>query len=191
MNDILPKPFTKEGLLDMLEKHLMHLKVMQQMSKIGRPLTGTGPPLSDASFEQALTTNAQNLFLGASSSSLSGGSSGSGYTGAPSPFNFNFFGGNGNGNGSAGDEDGEVGAAERINPLAGLGLTDEQYGMILQGLVNGDGFVGAMEGVGYSGVPSTSGIVEMPSGSSGSEKRPLEDADDDREGKRSRFEVIE
>src|ERR1700753_791560 len=26
MNDVLPKPFTKEGLLAMLEKHLAHLK---------------------------------------------------------------------------------------------------------------------------------------------------------------------
>lgn len=29
MNDVLPKPFTKEGLLNMLEKHLGHLKKMQ------------------------------------------------------------------------------------------------------------------------------------------------------------------
>ena len=28
MNDVLPKPFTKEGLLNMLEKHLGHLKKM-------------------------------------------------------------------------------------------------------------------------------------------------------------------
>ena len=28
MNDVLPKPFTKEGLLNMLEKHLSHLKHM-------------------------------------------------------------------------------------------------------------------------------------------------------------------
>ena len=28
MNDVLPKPFTKEGLLHMLEKHLGHLKRM-------------------------------------------------------------------------------------------------------------------------------------------------------------------
>ncbi|KAJ7485774.1 hypothetical protein FB451DRAFT_1432675, partial [Mycena latifolia] len=33
MNDILPKPFTKEGLLEMLEKHLAHLlMITQQMS---------------------------------------------------------------------------------------------------------------------------------------------------------------
>ncbi|KAJ7485779.1 hypothetical protein FB451DRAFT_1128035 [Mycena latifolia] len=30
MNDILPKPFTKEGLLEILEKHLAHLLMMQQ-----------------------------------------------------------------------------------------------------------------------------------------------------------------
>ena len=30
MNDVLPKPFTKEGLLNMLEKHLVHLKKMPE-----------------------------------------------------------------------------------------------------------------------------------------------------------------
>lgn len=30
MNDVLPKPFTKDGLLDMLEKHLGHLKKMPE-----------------------------------------------------------------------------------------------------------------------------------------------------------------
>ena len=30
MNDILPKPFTKDGLLGMLEKHLIHLKTIKQ-----------------------------------------------------------------------------------------------------------------------------------------------------------------
>ena len=30
MNDVLPKPFTKEGLLNMLEKHLGHLKKMTE-----------------------------------------------------------------------------------------------------------------------------------------------------------------
>ncbi|KAF8121711.1 HSF-type DNA-binding-domain-containing protein [Boletus edulis] len=52
MNDILPKPFTKQGLLDMLEKHLMHLKVIQQMSKL--PKAVGVPPLSDAGFNEAL-----------------------------------------------------------------------------------------------------------------------------------------
>ncbi|KAK0495623.1 HSF-type DNA-binding-domain-containing protein [Armillaria luteobubalina] len=113
MNDILPKPFTKEGLLGMLEKHLMHLKVIQEMAsaRVSRPLGGgeVGP-----------------------------------YTG--------------NGNG-------EVDNEGRVNPLAGMGLTDEQYNMILQNIVNGETFVG--------------------------EKRALEDDDDGRDGKRGRFEVIE
>ena len=37
MNDVLPKPFTKEGLLGMLEKHLGHLK------RIADGMEGLGP----------------------------------------------------------------------------------------------------------------------------------------------------
>jgi len=33
MNDVLPKPFTKDSLLGMLEKHLLHMKQMQQMQQ--------------------------------------------------------------------------------------------------------------------------------------------------------------
>jgi osomolarity two-component system response regulator SKN7 len=63
----------------------------------------------------------------------------------------------------------------RINFLAGMGLTDEQYSMILQNLVNEDGLSGAMD--------ESIGPIE---------KRPLEEpGDDGRNGKRSRFEVIE
>lgn len=187
MNDILPKPFTKEGLLDMLEKHLMHLKVIQQMSKIGRPLTGTGPPLSDSAFEQAITANAQNLFMVPSRPSSVAGTpiALSGYSSAPSPFNFHFFG--------DGADEGEAGAGERINPLAGMGLTDEQYSLILQNLVSGEGFMGAMEGAGLVAGPGTPGLLTGPSSSGSLEKRSLEDAsrEDEREGKRSRFEIVE
>jgi osomolarity two-component system response regulator SKN7 len=135
MNDILPKPFTKEGLLDMLEKHLMHLKVIQQMSKVPRSV-GI-PPLSDSSFEQALTTQAASI------------NNGSGVLVPMIP--------------GAGDDDG------RINPLAGMGLSDEQYAMILQNLVNGESFPGV----------------------AGGEKRALDDTSDGRDSKRSRFEVVE
>jgi hypothetical protein len=31
MNDVLPKPFTKDSLLGMLEKHLLHLKQIQEV----------------------------------------------------------------------------------------------------------------------------------------------------------------
>lgn len=34
MNDVLPKPFTKDSLLGMLEKHLLHLKQMKQMQEM-------------------------------------------------------------------------------------------------------------------------------------------------------------
>lgn len=51
MDDVLPKPFTRKSLLDMLEKHLMHLKktppVMEAPSQAG--LMGSGiPPTSTA-----------------------------------------------------------------------------------------------------------------------------------------------
>ncbi|OLL22498.1 Transcription factor prr1 [Neolecta irregularis DAH-3] len=36
MNDILPKPFTKDGLLGMLEKHLIHLKTIKDMQNVPR-----------------------------------------------------------------------------------------------------------------------------------------------------------
>ncbi|KAL6300238.1 hypothetical protein BKA93DRAFT_740923 [Sparassis latifolia] len=129
MNDILPKPFTKDGLFDMLEKHLMHLKVIQTMSKVPRSV-GV-PPLSDSNFDQALSV--------------------------ASPFAI-----------PSGEDDG------KINPLAGMGLTDEQYSLILQNLVNGESFmgIGPLEGA-------------------GGDKRPLDDAPDGRDGKRSRFEVVE
>lgn len=66
----------------------------------------------------------------------------------------------------------------RIDPLAGMGLTQQQYQLILQGLVHGDSSLGtAMNGAGP--------------GVSLSEKRSLEDAEDERDGKRGRFVVLE
>ena len=42
MNDVLPKPFTKEGLLNMLDKHLAHLKKMPEgMDMAGPPTAST------------------------------------------------------------------------------------------------------------------------------------------------------
>ncbi|KAH9832842.1 HSF-type DNA-binding-domain-containing protein [Rhodofomes roseus] len=148
MNDVLPKPFTRDGLLDMLEKHLMHLKVIQTMSKVPRSV-GI-PPLSDASFDQALQMQASAMQGAALAlSGLAGG-----------------------------EDDG------KINPLAGMGLTDDQYTMILQNLVNGESF---------TGVGSLDGSLD---GMSGGVKRGLDDGSDGREPKRSRveasrFEVVE
>ncbi|KZT23920.1 hypothetical protein NEOLEDRAFT_1068377 [Neolentinus lepideus HHB14362 ss-1] len=121
MNDILPKPFSKQGLLDMLEKHLMHLKVIQQMSKLPRSL-GIPP-----AFDGALAVG-DSMFTP----------------------------------GQMAEDDG------KINPLAGMGLTDEQYAMILQSMVNGEAFPGGT-----------------------AEKRALDEPADARDPKRSRFEIVE
>ncbi|KAJ7671004.1 HSF-type DNA-binding-domain-containing protein [Mycena rosella] len=139
MNDILPKPFTKEGLLDMLEKHLTHLTVIKQkMSTSMRVPRQPGiPPLNDVGFDSALQA-------GASSASSD-----------------NALMGYGLGSPDAGDG--------RINVLAGMGLSDEQYNIMLAGIVNGDAF-------------------------NFGEKRSLDldEVDSDgREGKRGRFEVVE
>jgi len=67
----------------------------------------------------------------------------------------------------------------RLDPLAGMGLTQQQYQLILQGLVHGDSSMGtAVNGAG-------AGLAIA------SEKRPLEDAEDERDGKRGRFVVLE
>lgn len=161
----------------------MHLKVIQQMSKITRSV-GI-PPLSDTNFEQALTTSANNLFMqqGASTSNSNsltygapqnaGAPVADGTLSAPSPFNFQFF-------GDGSDDD------SQINPLAGMGLSDEHYSMILQNIVNGDGFMGMMGPVGSSPNSSSSSPDLLSTG-----KRSIEDSQDERDGKRSRFEVIE
>ncbi|KAF5344394.1 hypothetical protein D9756_011353 [Leucocoprinus leucothites] len=206
MNDILPKPFTQAGLFEMLEKHLIHLKAIQKMNQVPRSI-GV-PPLSDASFEQAVTTGAASLSSSLSSSRLQpgllppppptgspsistsdiandhdqrwwGGSGGpytSAYTGSSSS-------GIGNSSGSGGQGQ-ERDDDERINPLSGMGLTDEQYNMILQNIVNGESFMNGIDGSAGAG------------GSGAGEKRRydesgLTDSEDARREKRSRFEVIE
>lgn len=92
----------------------------------------------------------------------------------------------------------------KINIFAGMGLSDDQYNMILQSYVGGD--VGLM---GQMGMPpqmgnlmSSMAMMGMMTGgmspgggagggAGGSEKRGLDEAEDEREGKRGRFEVLE
>ena len=45
MNDVLAKPFTKNGLFGILDKHLMHLKAIQLFAEV--PRSFGLPPLSD------------------------------------------------------------------------------------------------------------------------------------------------
>jgi len=177
MNDILPKPFTKEGLFDMLDvciffsliaepsligvclflsdfveqKHLMHLKAIQQQQLNSKVPRSIGiPPMSDPSFENAMTIQAQ------ASADLSQQL------------------------GMSIDDDG------KINPFAGMGLTDEQYNHILQRIVSGENFTDITAG-GMSG-----SIIGM-SGASVMGKRGLgevvESVDD--RNKRGRFEVVD
>ncbi|KAF7298508.1 Response regulatory domain-containing protein [Mycena kentingensis (nom. inval.)] len=154
MNDILPKPFTKEGLFEMLEKHLTHLTVIKEKmsttTRIPRQPSGI-PPLNDAGFEGALQAGAASLASGSGSSNSSV---------SPSLGSYNF------GLGSPDVNDG------RINVLAGMGLSDDQYNIMLAGIVNGEGLSFGVTG----------------------EKRALDLGDGDVEGpqgKRSRFEVVE
>ena len=67
----------------------------------------------------------------------------------------------------------------RINPLAAMGLSDDQYSMILTNMVNGEAFQD-----GGAAALDASGSLENG-------KRPLQDANDARDSKRSRFEEIE
>lgn len=168
------------------------------MSKLSRNI-GI-PPLSDTNFEQALIQGANNLLmmpvpssstasspmntLVASSSSSSPASNPNAPLNAPSPFSFQFFGDGTDGEG--GDGMG-LSAMGRMNPLAGMGLTDEQYSVILQNIVNGDGFTGMFDGLDVASIAGV-GVGGMEVG----EKRArLDEVEDKRGGKRSRFEVVE
>ncbi|KAH7889124.1 SKN7, two-component response regulator [Phlebopus sp. FC_14] len=166
MNDILPKPFTKEGLLDMLEKHLMHLKVIQQMSKIPRSI-GV-PPLSDSAFTEALMVGAANS---ASSALSAPNANASASTSAPASDTLI----------PSYDDDG------RINPLAGMGLSDERYHAILRDLVNGENLmgVGVPDGFAFGAMMAAGGGAGDGVGAGG------DDGDGMREGKRARFEMLD
>ena len=59
MNDHLPKPFTKDGLWEVLEKHLTHLKVIQTLSRVSRSVSML--PFSYPSLDIALAVHAGGL----------------------------------------------------------------------------------------------------------------------------------
>jgi osomolarity two-component system response regulator SKN7 len=184
----------------------MHLKVMQQMTVVPRSV-GI-PPLSDANFEQVLMTNAttmveqqqqmqQHSATALAGLLVSGSDTPDGFPATstlsspiplshqqqPSQFSFTSL-------LSMGEDDVRIN-----NPLAGMGLSDEHYNLILQNLVNGERFPGmGMDNiVGGSGSGSGSGSGGSGGGSGGI-KRTIDDVEfgcDKRAGKRSRFEVIE
>ncbi|KAF9448302.1 hypothetical protein P691DRAFT_775528 [Macrolepiota fuliginosa MF-IS2] len=183
MNDILPKPFTQSGLFEMLEKHLMHLKTIQSMSKVPRSI-GI-PPLSDSQFEQAVTAGAapfaartQNHLSSSSSSQPSTSSPQSNTASSPTtaapptaaPYSGGPY-GSYNGYGDQSSQNQGADDDSRINPLSGMGLTDEQYNMILQNIANGESFMNGM--VDSAGASSSASASTGPSaGPSGSSTQP-------------------
>lgn len=83
MNDVLPKPFTKEGMLSMLEKHLIHLKQIHQNPEMLQPNqldnldTDNLDPNNNPFFGLGLTNDEyQNILNGLGKS---------GFTPSPSP----------------------------------------------------------------------------------------------------------
>lgn len=138
----------------------MHLKVMQQMSRLPRSISG---PM----FEQSFGSNSSTLQAGLSvpdikSSAMSDGAPGGNEaTGRSTPGLLNLG-----------------GAYDRTNVLAGMGLTNDQYTLILQNMVNEDGFLNMMD--------------DDMNLTGSTEKRSLDDLrEDGRIRKRSRFETIE
>lgn len=52
MDDVLPKPFTRKSLLDMLEKHLAHMKKMSPTMEA--PLSATAPSIAQSSASHSI-----------------------------------------------------------------------------------------------------------------------------------------
>jgi len=129
---------------------------------------GALPPLSDTNFEHAITNSARALMAesgvdpnstGEDSSSSNSGTIVASSSSTPrplSPFNVNY--------GLPYTPTAQWPSEEdegRINPLAGMGLTDEQYSLILQNIVSGDGFLDGMDNLmssSPSATPSGSGL---------------------------------
>ena len=191
MNDILSKPFSKQGLFDVIEKHLNHLRVIADMAR-SVPRGPGIPPMNDMNVQQALLQNlaaAQQLALPGPSTSTSDlalqPSSSTSSNPQDGAFNYsNFFGTLGLGQS---EDEG------KINPLSGMGMTDEQYGMMLQNMVSNDGLLLGFDSPGTSTATyaSMSNVGGMRLGLG--VKRSFEgDTDlDGPQGKKSRFEVIE
>ncbi|KAI5997679.1 hypothetical protein F5J12DRAFT_956707 [Pisolithus orientalis] len=186
----------------LVQKHLMHLKVIQEMSRVPRipcaPRLSTDNLLTDALVPASATPPATTTSTSSASSSgttmaYSGGDGGG--IGPPSA-SANAEDVDGNGNGPL--FMGGVGTDMRIDPLAGMGLTEERYQAILKDLVNGDN-LGVPEGFSFD-MMEDEGIVDvgvglsegMSGGMGMGEKRGLEEEQDGiREVKRGRFEVLD
>lgn len=132
----------------------MHLKAIQQQQLNSKVPRSIGiPPMSDPSFENAMTIQAQAHGVSAD---------------LTQPLGMTI------------DDDG------KINPFAGMGLTDEQYNHILQRIVNGENFADVTAGGMSGSVLGMSGVSVMGKRGLG---EVVENVDD--RNKRGRFEVVE
>lgn len=207
MNDVLPKPFTKDGLLNMLEKHLIHLKTVQKMDEIPKAL-GL-PPISDDMMQNVLSaTAASAASIGSSSTSLSQGEvnpmaamMGNG----PQAFRASQdveAGGSSSHFGMGGEEEEGI-----VNPLAGMGFSDEEYISMLQNLIAAGAVSDSTRGENADNVASVMGVTRgegtlAGSGHRSKESTPLarsglkrpagsDAANDAPEEKRSRFTELQ
>ncbi|KAG8739475.1 kinase-regulated stress-responsive transcription factor skn7 [Ceratobasidium sp. 414] len=162
MNDILPKPFSKEGLFEMLEKHLMHLKQIHQLGQFPRGVSI--PPMNDAHMLDYMHHHENAESSGGASSSKHAVGFPNG-TKTPNGV-FNGFG--------TYEDDGSDPA--KVSPFAALGLTEESYQMIMGDMMTQDGS-------GFFGDPGMDG-------GGGRGKRGMEDDGEDGGGKRPRFEEV-
>ncbi|TIB76760.1 response regulator [Wallemia mellicola] len=186
MNDILPKPFTKEGLFGMVEKHLLHLKTMQQLCEVPRAL-GL-PPLKDQSISEALQSTAQAVIPNQSSGSSSSSDSkntvwqqdqqaqSTAPTSVPNGQELNYNPATLAAQAMTSDD------GETVNPLASMGMSDENYVNMLQGILAS----GAMDNnSNYQGRASPVAIATAAA------KRAIDDDSiDSQYKKKTRFEEL-
>jgi osomolarity two-component system response regulator SKN7 len=120
MNDVLPKPFTKEGMLSMLEKHLLHLKNIHQ-NPGSAPTSGQLDSFDPETFDP-MTSENPFVTLGISNEDylniLNGGTRWSGFTPSPSPVTAGAASGNA--------ATGETGTPNGIFGLLGKRTQDEE-----------------------------------------------------------------
>lgn len=206
MNDVLPKPFTKDGLLNMLEKHLIHLKTIQKMDEIPKAL-GL-PPTSDDMMQNVLSaTAASAASIGGSTLLLQGEVNPMAAMMGNGPHAFRAsqdveaslseFGMSG-----GGEEDEGI-----VNPLAGMGFSDEEYISMLQNLIAAGAVSDSTRGETADEVASVMGVtrgegITAGSGHRSKESTPLarsglkrpassDAANDAPEEKRSRFTELQ
>jgi len=205
MNDILPKPFTRAGLMGILEKHLMHLKQIRRMttriprslgesdnslsSALTLPVSTPSSPVSAASALPPTTGAGQNPGDRGGPNGINGpGSGGSTSTMSVTTTNFSHI-------SSAEMHDHQMG---QINPLVGLGLSVEQYPTMLQNLLGMTG--DALDGMDFDagmgdeaavGGMGTDMIPDMGLAGGPGFKRSREEEMGPPPAKRSRFEVVE